>query len=146
MALDELLEQFVHQLGPRIGRQLVSGMLGACGPSRGERAPEVGIGGGPDIDPGAMGYEVLAFAMIEIAQGRLNDVVDHLRQIPEVLDAYATTGPSDLHCRLVAKSNDHLHQVVTRILEVQGITRTTTVIALSQQIGYRVIPLVEAEP
>jgi hypothetical protein len=46
----------------------------------------------------------------------------------------------------VARSNDHLHQVVTRILEVQGITRTTTVIALSRQIGYRVIPLVEAEP
>ena len=99
-----------------------------------------------DVDPAAMVYEVLAFVMIEIAQGRLNDVVDHLRQIPEVLDAYATTGPSDLHCRLVARSNDHLHQVVTRILEVQGITRTTTVIALSQQIGYRVIPLVEAEP
>jgi hypothetical protein len=47
---------------------------------------------------------------------------------------------------VVARSNDHLHQIVTRILEVQGITRTTTVIALSQQIGYRVIPLVEAEP
>jgi hypothetical protein len=30
------------------------------------------------------------------------------------------------------------------MLEVQGISRTTTVIALSAQIGYRVLPLVSA--
>ena len=103
-------------------------------------------GFGPDVDPRALGYSVLAFAMIEIAQGRLDDVVEHLRDIPEVLDAHATTGQSDLHCRLVARSNEDLHRVITRILEVQGITRTTTVIALSEQIGYRVIPLVESAP
>jgi len=31
---------------------------------------------------------------------------------------------------------------VNRILEVQGINRTTTVIALSEQIRFRVLPLV----
>ena len=103
-------------------------------------------GFGPDVDPRAIGYSVLAFAMIEIAQGRLGDVVKHLRDIPEVLDAHATTGQSDLHCRLVARSNEDLHRVIARILEVHGITRTTTVIALSEQIGYRVIPLVESAP
>jgi len=103
-------------------------------------------GFGPDVDPRALGYSVLAFAMIEIAQGRLDDVVEHLRDIPEVLYAHATTGQSDLHCRLVPRSNEDLHRVIPRILEVQGITRTTTVIALSEQIGYRVIPLVESAP
>jgi hypothetical protein len=34
--------------------------------------------------------------------------------------------------------------VISRILEVQGIDRATTVIALSEQIRYRVLPLVEA--
>jgi DNA-binding Lrp family transcriptional regulator len=101
-------------------------------------------GFGPDIALAALGYEVLAFTTIEIAQGRLDDVVDHLREIPEVLDAHATTGQADLHCRVVARTNDHLQHVINRMLEVQGINRTTTVIALSPQIPYRVLPLVEA--
>lgn len=102
------------------------------------------IGFGPDLHLPAMGYGVLAFSTLEIAQGRLGDVVDHLREIPEVLEAHATTGQGDLHVRIVARTNDHLLEVVNRILEVQGISRTTTVIALSEQIPYRVLPLVEA--
>src|SRR5438067_12859070 len=49
-------------------------------------------GFGPDLDLPALGYEVLAFMSIEIAQGRLAEVVAHLQSIPEVLDAYATPG------------------------------------------------------
>jgi DNA-binding Lrp family transcriptional regulator len=101
-------------------------------------------GFGPDLDLRAMGYGVLAFTTIDIAQGRLGDVVDHLREIPEVLEAHATTGQADLHCKVVAQSNDHLQEVINRILEVQGINRTTTVIALTEQIRSRTLPLVEA--
>jgi len=101
-------------------------------------------GFGPELDLRALGYEVLAFTTLEIAQGRLADVVEHLRDIPEVLEAQATTGPGDLHCRVVARTNEHLQQVINRILEVQGIDRTSTVIALSDQIPFRVRPLVAA--
>ena len=101
-------------------------------------------GFGPDLDVRALGYDVLAFTTIEIAQGRLQDVVDHLREIPEVLEAHATSGTGDLHCRVVARTNTHLQDVINRMLEVQGIDRTTTVIALSDQIPYRVLPLVTA--
>jgi DNA-binding Lrp family transcriptional regulator len=101
-------------------------------------------GFGPDLDLRAMGYGVLAFTTIDIAQGRLGDVVEHLREIPEVLEAHATTGQADLHCKVVAQSNDHLQEVINRILEVQGINRTTTVIALTEQIRSRTLPLVEA--
>jgi DNA-binding Lrp family transcriptional regulator len=100
-------------------------------------------GFGPDVDVRGLGYDVLAFCTLEIAQGRLDDVVAHLRDIPEVLEAQATSGPGDLHCRLVARTNTHLQDVINRILEVQGIDRTTTVIALSDQIPYRVLPLVD---
>jgi DNA-binding Lrp family transcriptional regulator len=101
-------------------------------------------GFGPDVDVRGLGYTVLAFTTLEIKQGRLQDVVAHLLDIPEVLEAHATTGEGDLHCRLVARSNDHLQDVINRVLEVQGIDRATTVIALSEQIGYRVLPLVES--
>ena len=53
-------------------------------------------------------------------------------------------GPGDLHCRVVARSNDHLQEVINRMLEVEGIARSTTVIALSDQVHFRAIPLVAA--
>lgn len=99
-------------------------------------------GFGPDLSLRALGYDVLAFTTLEISQGRLQDVIDHLRNIPEVLEAHATTGPGDLHCRIVARTNEHLQQVINRVLEVSGIVRTTTQIALSEQIPRRVLPLV----
>jgi DNA-binding Lrp family transcriptional regulator len=99
-------------------------------------------GFGPDIDPIALGYAVMAFTTLEIAQGRLADVVAHLRDIPEVLEAHAITGPGDLHTRLVAHTNRHLQDVLNRVLEVSGISRATTQIVLSEQIPSRVLPLV----
>lgn len=99
-------------------------------------------GFGPAVGLPAIGYEVEAFTTIDIAQGRLGDVVEHLRDIPEVLEAHSISGAGDLHCRVVARTNAHLQEVINRILEVHGIVRTTTVIALSSQIPYRVMPLV----
>ena len=99
-------------------------------------------GFGPDLDLRVIGYTVLAFVTLEIAQGRLADVTVHLAGIPEVLEAHATTGPGDLHCRVVARTNEHLQQVIARILDVNGIMRTTTQIALTEQLGHRVLPLV----
>ncbi|HEX6421319.1 MAG TPA: Lrp/AsnC family transcriptional regulator [Acidimicrobiales bacterium] len=97
----------------------------------------------PDLDLRAMGYEVLAFVSLEIAQGRLEDVCSHLREIPEVLEIHSVTGPGDLLCRIVAHTNDHLQHVIGRVLEVQGINRTATQIALTEQLHHRVLPLVE---
>jgi DNA-binding Lrp family transcriptional regulator len=97
----------------------------------------------PDLNLRAMGYEVLAFVGLEIAQGRLDDVCRHLREIPEVLEIHSVTGPGDLLCRVVAHTNDHLQHVIGRVLEVAGINRTTTQIALTEQLHHRVLPLVE---
>lgn len=97
----------------------------------------------PDIDLRTIGYDVLAFVTLEIAQGRLADVVAHLSSIPEVLEVHATTGPGDLHARVVARTNEHLQHVIGAILKVQGISRTTTQIALSEQLALRILPLVD---
>jgi DNA-binding Lrp family transcriptional regulator len=97
----------------------------------------------PDLDLRAMGYEVLAFVSLEIAQGRLQDVANHLREIPEVLEIHSVTGPGDLHCRVAACTNDHLQHIIGRILEARGINRTTTQIALTEQLAYRVLPIID---
>jgi Transcriptional regulators len=55
---------------------------------------------------------------------------------------HSTTGPGDLHLRIVARTNEHLQVVIDEILTVAGIGRTTTQIALTEQVGLRVLPLV----
>jgi DNA-binding Lrp family transcriptional regulator len=97
----------------------------------------------PDLHLGTLGYDVTAFVQIEIAQGRLDDVIDHLRKIPEVTEVHSITGPGDLHCRLVARTNEHLQAVLNAVLDVSGIIHTSTQIALTEQIRMRTLPIVE---
>ena len=102
-------------------------------------------GFGPDLDLRRLGYAVSAFVTLEIARGRAAGVVDHLEDIPEVVEAYMTTGPSDLLCRVVAFDNDHLGLVINRILEVPGIARTTTSLILATRIAPRSRHVIHAE-
>ena len=112
-----------------------------------DRLIEVGVitGFGPDLDLRRVGYAVSAFVSLEIAQGRGSSVDVRLGEIPEVVEAYMTTGPSDLLCRVVARDNDHLGQVINRILEVPGITRTTTALVLATRIAPRSRRVLHAE-
>jgi DNA-binding Lrp family transcriptional regulator len=148
--IDQLDARLLHALAvsPRAGVLELARQLGvARGTAQarldGLKRRGVVTGFGPELDLAELGYGVLAFTTLEIAQGRLHDVVEHLRDLPEVLEAHATSGTGDLHCRVVARTNAHLQDVINRILEVQGIDRSTTVIALSEQIHYRVMPLVD---
>ena len=102
-------------------------------------------GFGPEVDLRRLGYGVSAFVTLEIAQGRGPAVDDHLAAIPEVVEAYMTTGPSDLLCRVVARDNDHLGTLINRILEVRGISRTTTSLILATRIAPRSRHVVHAE-
>jgi DNA-binding Lrp family transcriptional regulator len=100
------------------------------------------VGFGPDVDRTAAGFGVLAFATLEIAQGSDAQIVAGLEEIAEVLEVHAVTGPGDLHLRIVARSNEHLHDVLQRILQLPGITRTETHLALHTSIDRTVADLV----
>ncbi|MEV6929441.1 Lrp/AsnC family transcriptional regulator [Dactylosporangium sp. NPDC051485] len=102
-------------------------------------------GSGPDIDPAALGYGVTAFVTLEIRQRFGHDPASaHLAEIPEVLEVHTITGSGDLLCRIVARSNADLQRVIDRVMSHEGVVRSSTIIALAEQIRYRVLPLVEA--
>ncbi len=102
-------------------------------------------GFGPEIDPAALGFTVTAFVTLEIRQsGGHNRVAAHLAEIPELLEAHTITGTGDLLCRIVARSNTDLQRVIDQLVSYDGIERASTIIALSEQIPYRVLPLVDA--
>jgi DNA-binding Lrp family transcriptional regulator len=102
-------------------------------------------GFGPEIAPAALGFTVTAFVTLEIRQSRGHDrVAVHLAEIPELLEAHTITGSGDLLCRVVARSNADLQQVIDQIVSYDAIVRASTIIALAEQIPYRVLPLVTA--
>ena len=102
------------------------------------------VGYGPDLDAAAAGFGVLAFTTLEIAQGSDAQIITGLDAIAEVLEVHAVTGPGDLHLRIVARSNEHLHDVLQRVLQLPGIRRTETRLALHTSIQRTVADLLAA--
>ena len=134
---------------PRIGLVEVARRLGVARGTVGARLTKLTergavTGFGPEIDPARIGYPVLAFVFLEIAQGRLAEAVATLDDVPEVLECFGTTGPRDLICRVAARDNGHLQEIINTILHSPSVRRTTSYIAMSTQIAPRRIPLVRA--
>jgi len=99
-------------------------------------------GFGPEVDLRRVGYAVSAFVNLQISQGRSRSVGDALVGVPEVIEAWMTTGPSDLICWMVARDNDHLGELIATLLEIPGVTRTTTSLMLATPIPSRKLNLV----
>jgi len=129
-------------LFPRAGMVQLARQAGVArntAQARLDRLTAAGVitGFGPEIDLRRLGYGVSAFVTIEMAQGRGQDVDAHLLDIPEVVEAYMTTGSADLLCRVVAKDNDHLGHLIARVLDIPGVMRTTTSLILATRIPPR---------
>lgn len=152
MAVDALDSAIVHLFAaePRIGVLEASRRLGVARgtvQARLDRLERSGVvrGWGPDVDPGAMGFPVTAFVTLEITQAGGHDpVADHLSRVPEVLEAHTVTGPGDIWCRVVARSNADLQRVLDAMAGFPGIERSATMISLATQVEHRVLPLVSA--
>ena len=136
---------------PRIG---VLGASRALGVARGtvqarlERLEAAGVltSWAPTIDVGALGFPVSAYATLEIAQRTGHTpVAEHLRAIPEVLEAHTITGAADLMVRLVARSNADLQRVIDLVVSSPDVVRAATVIVLATEIAPRVLPLLDAD-
>jgi DNA-binding Lrp family transcriptional regulator len=108
------------------------------------RARGVITGFGPELDTARMGYPVSAFVALEIVQGRLEEAVEALRVVPEVLEVHGVTGDRDLMCRVVARDNGHLQEVINGMVHEGSVRRSTSAIAMSRQIPFRVEPLLRA--
>ncbi len=57
---------------------------------------------------------------------------------------HTVTGSGDMLCRIVASSNADLQHVIDRLVDFDGIVRTSTMIALENPIPLRVVQLAEA--
>jgi len=150
--IDQLDARLIELLTaePRIGVLEASRRLGVARGTVQARIDQMQARGvitgfGPDIDPAALGHAVTAFVTVELVQsGGRDEVAKRLAEIGEILEAHTITGPGDMLCRVVARTNADLQRVIDAIVEVPGVLRTSTVIALATAVGYRTTPLVLA--
>jgi DNA-binding Lrp family transcriptional regulator len=150
--IDELDGRLIELLisEPRVGVLEASRRLGVARgtvQARLDRMHARGVitGYGPDVEPAALGFGVMAFVTLEIRQAGGHDpVAERLAAIAEVLEAHTITGAGDMLCRIVARSNADLQRVIDAIVELDGVVRTSTVIVLATPLPHRVLPLVAA--
>ncbi|WP_330242596.1 Lrp/AsnC family transcriptional regulator [Streptomyces sp. NBC_00525] len=134
---------------PRAGLLEIARQLGVARgtlQARLDRLTESGVvtGYGPDVDVAALGHAVQAFTTFEVDQPAREAIAARLRAVPQILEAHVVTGSGDIWCRIAGTSNQHVQRVIDHVLEVPGVRRSATVIALSPVIPYRVQPLVDA--
>ena len=94
------------------------------------------------LDEKKLGYKTCAFVGVFLDKNnKYMEVVDQLKKIEEVVEAYYTTGQYGLFVKLYAHDNDHLMKVLNgEIQDIKGVARTETFISLEEPI-IRSIPL-----
>lgn len=145
--LDAELVKVLNQQ-PRVGLLEVARRLGVARGTVSARLDKlqrrgVVTGFGPEIEPSALGFRILAFVELDIVQGRLDEAVEQLRGVPEVLEAHATSGDRDLLCRVVARDPEHLQAIINAMVRSDAVRRSTSHIALSHPIPLRTQPLLD---
>ena len=131
--LDDLDRNLIDLLAaePRVGVLEASRRLGVARgtvQARLDKLESRGVvtGWGPDLSPAALGFGVTAFLTLEISQAGGHDAVAaRLAEIPEVIEAHSITGDGDLWCRVVARTNAHLEEVIQDLLATPGLDRMT---------------------
>ncbi|MEV0948043.1 Lrp/AsnC family transcriptional regulator [Rhodococcus sp. NPDC049939] len=146
--LDAKLLDLLHA-EPKVGVLEASRRLGVARgtvQARLDRLERSGVivSSAPTLDPEALGFPVIGFVTLEIAQGKGHvAVVEHLAAIPEVLEAHTTTGAGDLLVRMVARNHADLQRVINSMVDGQNVLRSSTVIATQTQIRLRHHQLVQ---
>lgn len=88
------------------------------------------------IDPEKIGYETCAYIGLYLKDPeRFDEVVEELRQIPEVVECHYTTGGFDMFIKIYARNNHHLLTVIHDKLQPLGLSRSETIISFNAAIS-----------
>jgi DNA-binding Lrp family transcriptional regulator len=95
------------------------------------------------IDPAALGYPLTAFILVAVTQRKLAPISKALERIPEVVEVHGLSGVTDLLVHIVARDADDLYRIAGQILDIDGVEKTTTGLAMRRLVDYRLTGLLE---
>lgn len=84
------------------------------------------------IDAEKIGYDTCAYIGINLRTPEsFDDVVNELRQIPEIVECHYTTGDYDMFIKIYAKNNHHLLNIIHDRLQPLGLARSESIISFT---------------
>ena len=93
------------------------------------------------IDPEKIGYETCAFVGLNLKNPEsFDEVVEQLKQMPEVVECHYTTGDYDLFIKIHARNNHHLLTIIHDRLQPLGLARSESIISFHAAID-RQLPI-----
>jgi DNA-binding Lrp family transcriptional regulator len=96
------------------------------------------------VPPASLGLPLTAFVQVQ-AEGRTGDeLAADLSEIPEVIEAFGTSGDWSVLVRIAAHDAADLYRVGERIQAISGVERTALTLAMRALVAPRMAPLLEA--
>lgn len=121
------------------------GVSGAAIHQRIQKLHTIGVLKGAEalIEPTTVGYDTCAYIGFFLNDtSKFDEIVDKLKDIPEVVECHLTTGKYDLLIKLFAKNNNHLLKIIQSKIQTLGLARTETLISF-KEVFRRQIPITE---
>ena len=89
-----------------------------------------------NLDYAKLGYSFIAYIGIYLERNDLTEkVLSELEKIPNVTVAHITTGKFNIYCKLRAKDTKHAKDLIFKIDDIPGISRSETMISLEESIN-----------
>ena len=89
-----------------------------------------------NLDYVKLGYSFIAYVGVFLEKtSATEEVIQALRNIPNITVAHITTGKFNIFCKVRARETHHAKEIIFKIDDVKGISRTETMISLEESIN-----------
>jgi len=105
-----------------------------------KKMEEAGIitGSSLTLDYEKLGYSFIAYVGVFLQKtSQTKFVLQRIKELPFVTVAHVTTGKFNIFCKIRAKDTSHAKDVIYGIDDIDGVTRTETMISLEESINDR---------
>ncbi len=94
------------------------------------------IGSSLTLDYRKLGYSFIAYVGIFLLKtSQTQFVLERINEIPYVTVAHVTTGKFNIFCKIRAKDTSHAKDIIYLLDDIEGVTRTETMISLEESIN-----------
>ena len=103
-----------------------------------KKMEEAGIitGSSLRLDYNKLGYSFIAYVGIYLQKtSQTQFVLERINEIPYVTVAHVTTGKFNIFCKIRAKNTTHAKEIIYKLDDIEGVTRTETMISLEESIN-----------
>jgi len=103
-----------------------------------KKMEEAGIitGSSLTVDYKKLGYSFIAYVGVFLQKtSQTQFVLERINEIPFVTVAHVTTGKFNVFCKIRAQDTSHAKEIIYQIDDIEGVTRTETMISLEESIN-----------